>query len=73
MTDSLPSPARREGVVLGTSRMDSRGRITIPKRVRERLDLNAGVLVHFEIDGGYAVLRFNRPPKSQPNVQDAVA
>lgn len=44
-----------------TSRLSAKGQVTIPKEVREELDLGPGDLVAYEIRDGVAVLRRVEP------------
>jgi AbrB family looped-hinge helix DNA binding protein len=41
-------------------RLTSKGQVTIPIDIRERLGLDAGTVVEFEIEGDRAVLRKQR-------------
>lgn len=38
-------------------RLDSKGRVTIPKAIRERLNLDAGERVDIEVEDGMIVIR----------------
>lgn len=40
-----------------TSRLSSKGQVTIPKEVRERLGLEPGDLVSYEVQNGVVTLR----------------
>lgn len=55
MKEDTPDPTA--GMVLGTAGMDSRGRMTLTGRLRDRLALSEGDAVTFEIRNGYSVLR----------------
>jgi antitoxin PrlF len=44
-----------------TSRLSSKGQVTIPSEVREFLRLGAGDLVSYEVRGGEAVLKRIEP------------
>lgn len=47
-----------------TARLTSKGQITIPKKVRERLGLEEGEDIVFTVnDDGTATLRPSKPPK----------
>jgi AbrB family looped-hinge helix DNA binding protein len=43
--------------VLGTSPLSKQGQITVPKIVRDKLDLTAGDIVAFYDDGGRIFLK----------------
>ncbi len=47
--------------VVETSRLSSKGQVTIPKRVREVLSLEAGDVVGYEVVGGEVFLRRVEP------------
>ncbi len=53
--------AKRVGLVVAEATMTSKGQITVPKEVRDRLGLDAGVKVAFIPDGrgGFALLPRN--------------
>ena len=40
-----------------TSTISSKGQVTVPKDVRDRLGLRAGTVVEFEVTGGGVLLR----------------
>jgi AbrB family looped-hinge helix DNA binding protein len=46
-------------------RVTSRGRVTIPKRIRELLDIRPGCAVEFHVDpdGRVVLRRVGRPPR----------
>lgn len=46
---------------MGTTSLDSRGRVTIPKEVRDRLQLEEGAEFEVEIEGDTLKLRYERP------------
>jgi AbrB family looped-hinge helix DNA binding protein len=42
----------------------SKGQITLPKRVRDALGIEAGSQVEFEVQGGVALMRKRLPPRA---------
>lgn len=46
---------------MGTTRIDQRGRVTIPKEIRERLGLDSGDELEVELDDGSIRLRADVP------------
>lgn len=49
-----------------TSTISSKGQITVPKAVRDRLGLRAGTTVEFEVVDRGVVLRKGRPGGARP-------
>ena len=48
---------KRQRKVLGSSRMTSKGQVTIPAAVREKIGVKPGEKVDFEEDGGAIIVR----------------
>lgn len=46
--------------------MTSKGQVTVPKEVRQRLGLRQGMRVVFVVEGDHAVLRPAMPDRSRP-------
>lgn len=46
--------------------MTSKGQVTVPKEVRQRLGLRQGMRVAFVVEGDHAVLRPATPDRSRP-------
>lgn len=44
-----------------TSRLSAKGQVTVPKEVREELELDAGDIVGYEIRDGVVILRRVQP------------
>ena len=44
-----------------TSKLSSKGQVTIPKEIRDELDLNAGDLVVYEVQDGIVTVRRAEP------------
>jgi antitoxin PrlF len=44
--------------------MTTRGRVTLPKKLREALGLKAGSVVDFELDGGRIILHKRAPTET---------
>ena len=49
-----------------TPSLTSKGQVTIPKAVRQRLGLRPGMRVAFEVEGDHAVLRPALPARAAP-------
>lgn len=49
-----------------TTTMTSKGQVTVPKEVRQRLGLREGMRVAFVVEGDHAVLRPATPDRSRP-------
>ena len=49
-----------------TTTMTSKGQVTVPKEVRQRLGLRRGSRVAFAVEGDHAVLRPAVPDRSRP-------
>lgn len=49
-----------------TTTMTSKGRVTIPKTIRQRLGLKQGTRVAFVVEGDHAVLRPAVPRRASP-------
>jgi AbrB family looped-hinge helix DNA binding protein len=49
-----------------TTTMTSKGQVTVPKEVRQRLGLRQGMRVAFVVEGDHAVLRPATPDRARP-------
>jgi AbrB family looped-hinge helix DNA binding protein len=49
-----------------TTTMTSKGQVTVPKEVRQRLGLRQGMRVAFVVEGDHAVLRPAMPDRARP-------
>lgn len=49
-----------------TTTMTSKGQVTVPKEVRQRLGLRQGTRIAFVVEGDHAVLRPATPDRSRP-------
>lgn len=49
-----------------TTTMTSKGQVTVPKEVRQRLGLRRGTRIAFVVEGDHAVLRPAVPERSRP-------
>ncbi len=55
-----------------TVKVTSKGQITLPKTIRNKLEIEPGDVVEFELAPGSRVVLFKADPAARPNQLDAI-